>query len=110
MSIKVLDTVAEPLQGRHGGPESSPQRDLLMVLLPMLIVTLTMLFLLLIFLICAILVRRRRGIQLGDHDGPVDLSREDLAEGAGGFAGVESRWLETVTEDVRRSYQRAKGG
>lgn len=92
-----------------GDPGQRPQHDALMVLLPMLVVLSTLLFLLLLFLLCVILVRRRRGIVLGDGDGPVDLSREELLEGAGGFAGVESRWLESVSEDERRSYHHAKG-
>lgn len=45
---------------------------------------------------------------LRDHDGPIDMSREDLVEGEGGFEGVESRWLESVNENERRIYQRAK--
>ncbi|KAF9821972.1 hypothetical protein IEO21_00402 [Rhodonia placenta] len=45
---------------------------------------------------------------LRDNDGPIDMSREDLVEGEGGFEGVESRWLETVPEPDRRSYLRAK--
>ena len=75
----------------------------------LLIVLSTFLFLLLLFLICVILLRRRRGIMLRDSDGPVDMSREDLIEGEGGFEGVESRWMETVSEPERRAYQRAKG-
>lgn len=84
-------------------------RDAFYIILPMLIVLSTFLFLLLLFLICVILLRRRRGIMLRDHDGPVDMSREDLIEGEGGFEGVESRWLETVSEQERRAYMRAKG-
>jgi hypothetical protein len=89
----------------------SPPRgqDALMVLLPLLIVLSTFLFLLLLFLVCIILVRRRRGIVLRDRDGPVDLSREDVIEGEGGFDGMESRWLESVSENARGLYQRAKG-
>lgn len=83
--------------------------DALLVLLPLLIVLSTFLFLLLTFLICAIVIRRRRGIVLRDSDGPVDLSREELIEGEGGFEGVESRWLEGVSELTRRAYLRAKG-
>ena len=45
---------------------------------------------------------------LRDHDGPIDMSREDLVEGEGGFEGVESRWLESTDENERRMYQRAK--
>jgi hypothetical protein len=83
--------------------------DALLVLLPLLIVLSTFLFLLLSFLICALVIRRRRGIILRDNDGPVDLSREDLIEGDGGFEGVEARWLDGVSETVRRAYLRAKG-
>ncbi|OCH96465.1 SPRY-domain-containing protein [Obba rivulosa] len=82
--------------------------DAFYILLPLLIVLSTFLFLLLLFLVCVILLRRRRGIMLRDTDGPVDMSREDLIEGEGGFDGVESRWLETVPDSVRRSYYRAK--
>lgn len=85
------------------------QPDALLVLLPLLIVLSTFLFLLLTFLICVLLVRRRRGIMLRDSDGPVDLSREELIEGEGGFEGVESRWLEGVAENVRRDYLQARG-
>ncbi|KAJ3479938.1 hypothetical protein NLI96_g8723 [Meripilus lineatus] len=88
-------------------PSSGP-RDAFYILLPLLIVLSTFLFLLLLFLICVILLRRRRGIMLRDHDGPVDMSREDLVEGEGGFDGVESRWLESVNEPTRRTYLRAK--
>ncbi|KZT58398.1 SPRY-domain-containing protein [Calocera cornea HHB12733] len=85
-----------------------PASDALLVLLPLLIVLSTLLFLLLIFLIFVILLRKRRGIVLHDHDGPLDLSREDIIEGEGGLEGVEQRWLETVSEEVRRDYRRAK--
>lgn len=91
-------------------PDSQPQQpDALLVLLPLLIVLSTFLFLLLIFLVCVLLIRRRRGIVLRDNDGPVDMSREELIEGEGGFEGVEERWLESVNENVRRAYARAKG-
>ena len=96
----------DPPDGQPPGPQ---QPDALLVLLPLLIVLSTFLFLLLVFLVCVLLVRRRRGISLSDHDGPVDMSREELIEGEGGFDGIESRWLESVTEHVRRSYLRAKG-
>ncbi|KAI0078932.1 SPRY-domain-containing protein [Panus rudis PR-1116 ss-1] len=86
----------------------SQSRDAFYILLPLLIVLSTFLFLLLLFLICVILLRRRRGVMLRDHDGPVDMSREDLVEGEGGFEGVEARWLESVSESERRSYLRAK--
>ncbi|EIN13680.1 SPRY-domain-containing protein [Punctularia strigosozonata HHB-11173 SS5] len=79
-----------------------------MILLPLLVVLSTFIFLLLVFLICVLLLRRRRGIRLRDGELPVDLSREDLVEGEGGFEGVESRWLETVSETERREYNRAK--
>ncbi|KAI0793448.1 concanavalin A-like lectin/glucanase domain-containing protein [Abortiporus biennis] len=89
-------------------PVQSPSRDAFYILLPLLIVLSTFLFLLLLFLICVILLRRRRGIMLRDNDGPIDMSREELIEGEGGFEGVESRWLETVSEPTSRSYLRAK--
>jgi hypothetical protein len=75
----------------------------------LLIVLSTFLFLILLFLVFVILLRRRRGIRLRDGDGPIDLSREDLVEGEGGLEGVESRWLESVSESERRTYHRAKG-
>ncbi|KAF8525080.1 SPRY-domain-containing protein [Hysterangium stoloniferum] len=83
-------------------------QDALLVLLPLLIVLSTFLFLLLIFLVCVLLLRRQRGILLRDSDGPIDMSQEELIDGEGGFEGVESRWLETVSEETRRSYLRAK--
>jgi len=90
-------------------PDPNPAPDALLVLLPLLIVLSTFLFLLLVFLICVLLIRRRRGISLHDNVGPVDMSREELIEGEGGFEGVESRWLESVPEHVRRDYVRARG-
>lgn len=95
----------------HDPPDMpSPQQpDALLVLLPLLIVLSTFLLLLLTFLICVLVVRRRRGIILRDNDGPVDMSREELIEGEGGFEGVESRWLENQPENVRRDYLRTKG-
>ena len=84
-------------------------RDALLFLLPLLIVLSTFLFLILLFLVFVILLRRRRGIRLRDGEGPVDLSREDLVDGEGGLEGVESRWLESVSEPERRIYLRAKG-
>ncbi|PCH33601.1 SPRY-domain-containing protein, partial [Wolfiporia cocos MD-104 SS10] len=89
-------------------PSGGGSRDAFYILLPLLIVLSTFLFLLLIFLVCVILLRRRRGIMLRDNDGPIDMSREDLVEGEGGFEGVESRWLETVPEAEHRQYMRAK--
>lgn len=88
-------------------PEQSP--DALLFILPLLIVLSTFLFVLLLFLVCIIFIRRRRGIVLRDNDGPIDMSREDLYEGDGGFEGVESRWLESVSDSISRSYLRAKG-
>ena len=90
-------------------PGPPHNRDALLFLLPLLIVLSTFLFLILLFLVFVILLRRRRGIRLRDGEGPVDLSREDLVEGEGGFEGVESRWLELVSESERRTYLRAKG-
>jgi hypothetical protein len=99
-----LDPVDIP-DGRGG----QPPHDALLVLLPLLIVLSTFLFILLFFLVCVILIRRRRGIVLRDRDGPVDMSREELIDGEGGFEGIESRWMESVNETVRRAYLRAKG-
>ena len=90
-------------------PEQSPAPDALLFILPLLIVLSTFLFVLLLFLVCIIFIRRRRGIVLRDSDGPIDMTREELYEGDGGFEGVESRWLESVSDSVRRSYLRAKG-
>lgn len=98
-----------PVEVRLPDNPSSPPQDALLVLLPLLIGLSTFLFLLLLFLVCVLLIRRRRGIVLRDNDGPVDMSREDLVEGEGGFEGVESRWLESVSETTRRAYLRAKG-
>lgn len=90
-------------------PSNPPSRDALLVLLPLLIILSSLLFLLLLFLVCMLFIRRRRGIILRDNDGPIDMSREDLIDGEGGFDGVEERWLESVNEETRRSYRRAKG-
>ena len=90
-------------------PGQPNNRDALLFLLPLLIVLSTFLFLILLFLVLVILLRRRRGIRLRDGDGPIDLSRENFIEGEGGLDGVESRWLESVTESERRIYLRAKG-
>lgn len=79
-----------------------------MLLLPLLIVLSTLLLFLLLFLTCIVFLRRRRGISLREHDGPIDISREDLLQGDGGFEGVEERWLETVSEETRRTYRQAK--
>jgi hypothetical protein len=88
---------------------NQPAPDALLFILPLLIVLSTFLFILLIFLVCVIFVRRRRGIVLRDSDGPTDMSREEVINGEGGLEGVESRWLESVSENTRRSYLRAKG-
>ena len=97
-------------QSRHASlaPPPTQQRDAFFYILPLLIVLSTFFFLLLLFLVCVIILRRRRGIMLRDNDGPVDMSREDLVEGEGGFEGVESRWLESANENERRMYLRAK--
>ena len=100
------DILASTLDDHVAPPQ--PPRDAFFILLPLLIVLSTFLFLLLLFLICVIILRRRRGIMLRDHDGPVDMSREDLIEGEGGFDGVEARWLESVSEPERSNYLRAK--
>lgn len=90
-------------------PEQPPVPDALLFILPLLIVLSTFLFVLLLFLVSIIFIRRRRGIVLRDSDGPIDMMREELYEGDGGFEGVESRWLESVSDSVRSSYLRAKG-
>ncbi|KAJ6604713.1 concanavalin A-like lectin/glucanase domain-containing protein [Mycena vulgaris] len=87
---------------------SLPGQDALFVLLPLLIILSTLLFILFLVLVCALLLRRRRGIMLRDSDGPVDMSREDLIEGEGGFEGLEARWLESVSDHVRQAYLRAR--
>ncbi|KAF4605261.1 Rsp5p-dependent ubiquitination, sorting of cargo proteins at the multivesicular body [Pleurotus pulmonarius] len=104
----MLAHISEVAQTHAQDPPPSAPQDALLVLLPLLIVLSTFLFLLLLFLVCVLLMRRRRGIMLREHDGPVDMSREELVEGEGGFEGVESRWLESVGESVRREYLRAK--
>ncbi|KAJ7181722.1 SPRY-domain-containing protein [Mycena crocata] len=80
----------------------------LFVLLPLLVILSTLLFILFLVLVCALLLRRRRGIMLRDSDGPVDMSREELIDGEGGFEGLESRWLESVSDHVRQAYLRAR--
>jgi hypothetical protein len=98
-----MDLVTDPQ------PTSPSKRDALLVLLPLLIVLSSLLFLLLLFLICVLFLRRRRGISLSDNDGPIDMSREELIDGEGGFESVEERWLESVGEETQRAYRRAKG-
>jgi len=88
---------------------SLPETEAWLILMPLFIVLSTFLFLILLFLICVLLIRRRRGIALRDSDGPLDLSREDLIQGDGGFEGVESRWLESVSETESSGYLRARG-
>lgn len=105
------DTVARVNRAQHPRRltvSPPPTRDALYILFPLLIVLSTFLFLLLLFLVCVIILRRRRGIMLRDHDGPIDMSREDLVEGTGGFDNFEARWLESVSEIERQMYQRAK--
>ncbi|KAK7064174.1 protein ssh4 [Favolaschia claudopus] len=89
-------------------PPGLPNGDALFVLLPLLIILSTLLFILFLVLACALILRRRRGIMLRDSDGPVDLSREELIEGDGGFEGLEARWLESVSDNVRQAYLRAR--
>lgn len=116
--IDVLHTLDNSLSSFHTSrdnsirpspPQDQPAPDALLFILPLLIVLSTFLFILLLFLVCVIFIRRRRGIVLRDSDGPTDMSREELIDGEGGLEGVESRWLESVSETVRRSYLRAKG-
>lgn len=97
------------LSPQENMPSHPASRDAFWIILPLLIIASTFLFLILLFLVCIIILRRRRGIMLRDNDGPVDMSREDLVQGEGGFEGVESRWLESVPDSSRRAYQRAKG-
>lgn len=89
--------------GNNGGT------DALAILLPFLFVLSTLLFVMILFLVCVLLLRRRRGISLGDDGGPVDVSRDDVFNDAdGGLAGVEERWLDSLGEDVKRGYRQAK--
>lgn len=81
----------------------------LYILLPVFVILATLLVLLVVFLIGIIYNKRRRGIRLVEDGGPLDLSRNDGVIGEGGIEGVESRWLEQVSEDVRQGYARAKG-
>ncbi|KAG1833866.1 SPRY-domain-containing protein [Suillus variegatus] len=104
----IVDNSLGSFQTSRDNFNSQPAPDALLFILPLLIVLSTFLFILLIFLVCVIFIRRRRGIVLRDSDGPTDMSREELIDGEGGFEGVESRWLESVSEHVRRSYLRAK--
>lgn len=107
-SLTGLQTSRDNLLQYNSHLNNQPAPDALLFILPLLIVLSTFLFILLIFLVCVIFVRRRRGIVLRDSDGPTDMSREELMNGEGGLEGVESRWLESVSEHVRRSYLRAK--
>ncbi|KIP12005.1 hypothetical protein PHLGIDRAFT_62851 [Phlebiopsis gigantea 11061_1 CR5-6] len=113
LTSRTLSSLASALpwaNTQQDGLSSQPPspHDPFYIILPLLIVLSTFFFLLLLFLVCVIILRRRRGIMLRDHDGPIDMSREDLVEGEGGFEGVESRWLESTDENERRMYQRAK--
>lgn len=108
LPMPALSVLAAP-PGLEPPDNPNQHSDALLVLLPLLIVLSTFLFLLLIFLVCVLLIRRRRGIVLHDNDGPVDMSREELIEGDGGFNALEERWLESVNDSVRRAYNRAKG-
>ncbi|KAG8776506.1 Rsp5p-dependent ubiquitination, sorting of cargo proteins at the multivesicular body [Serendipita sp. 397] len=104
----VLELVQEDnvYQTSSQSPEGT---DALGILLPILFVLSTLLFVMLLFLVCILLLRRRRGISLRDSDGPVDVSRDDVFNDAdGGLAGIEERWLETVSEEVQRSFRQAK--
>lgn len=104
----LLSAVLTANDRAEGLKQPNQARDAFYILLPLLIVLSTFFFLLVLFLVCVIILRRRRGIMLRDHDGPVDMSREELIEGEGGFEGVESRWLESVNEAEGRMYLRAK--
>ncbi|KAK4052343.1 Protein ssh4 [Microbotryomycetes sp. JL201] len=91
-------------------PQSSADQTAA-VLLPLLVLLCTVLFLILVFLIFLLVIRRGRrtgAIALGDATGPTDLAREEDLEGEGGLAGIEQRWLESVDEQTRAGYLRAK--
>jgi len=81
----------------------------LLIFLPILVVIMTVLVGLICFLIAVLLMKRRKGVQLTEDGGPLDLSKGDGVMGEGGVEGVEARWLETVEPDVRDGYKRAKG-
>lgn len=99
-----------PRTSRLGDSTHSGSRGkTLYILLPVFVILATLLVLLLVFLIGIIYNKRRRGIRLVEDGGPLDLSRNDGVIGEGGIEGVESRWLEEVSEDVRQGYARAKG-
>lgn len=88
--------------------------ETLAVLLPIIILLASLLFLLILSLIVLVCARRRRGglIRLTDRGahGPADLADdEELEQGPGGIEGLESRWLDTVSEPVKLGYIRAKG-
>jgi hypothetical protein len=83
----------------------------LALLLPLILLLVTFLFLLVLLAVFLLILRRKRGIVLGDETGPTDVGTEHTAllTAEGGLEGVERRWLEEQDEDTRRSYQRAKG-
>ncbi|GAA5942801.1 hypothetical protein JCM3775_001508 [Rhodotorula graminis] len=95
-------SVPTPQPG-HG---SSHADHTLAILIPLIVVLTTLLVL--TFLLTLILLRRKRGIELSDEGGPTNLEREDDVEGEGGLDGVESRWLQTVDEQTKMGYVRAK--
>ncbi|KAJ9097358.1 hypothetical protein QFC19_006826 [Naganishia cerealis] len=88
-------------QGNHGAKT-------VYILLPVFVILSTLLVLLIAFLIGILYSKRRKGIRLVEDGGPLDLSRNDGVIGEGGVEGVESRWLEQVSEDVRQGYKRGK--
>merc|ERR1712093_843615 len=80
------------------------------ILLPLLILLSSLVFLLVFFLVFLVLLKRkrRRGIALSDHEGPIDLARQEEHEADGGWHGVEERWLEQADDSTRIGYERAK--
>ncbi|CDZ98366.1 SPRY domain-containing proteins [Phaffia rhodozyma] len=107
----VITTDAFMITVQSGTDPSGPsqaEENMLLVLLPMLIVLSTLLFFVLVFLIFVLVLRKRKGVRLGDDSGPIDLSRGDGVIGEGGVDGIEARWLEDQEEDVQRGYKRAK--
>ncbi|GAA6006165.1 SSH4 family protein [Rhodotorula paludigena] len=94
------------LPGRGGqGTGHSPDHTLAIVI-PLVVILTTLLVL--ILLLTVLLLRRRRAIELLDDDGPTRLDNEDQLDGEGGLDGVEARWLQSVDEQTKMGYVRAK--
>ncbi|KAJ9108987.1 hypothetical protein QFC21_000310 [Naganishia friedmannii] len=102
--IKTAPSVPQPSQLPGSGQSNNGKT--VYILLPVFVILSTLLVLLIVFLIGIICSKRRKGIRLVEDGGPLDLSRNDGVIGEGGIEGVESRWLEQVSEDVRQGYKR----